>query len=143
VQSADVFPGGRRLESLLVREAAEPGTGGLQSLFETTAVRVDEAFERIGRLERRLHRLESSVGSSQRRELEYLVFLATASGYRLEPAFGRLPVAGERLGADADVLRVGVSPLPGDSRPCVFAIAGPLGCPDAGETDAAPARRAA
>ena len=141
MQSADVFPAGRRVESLLVRDA-DAGLSGVSSLFRTTEARVDEALDRISSLERRLRRLETGAPPNLRREVPYVVFLATAAGYQLVPAVGRLPAPGERLG-EAEVLRVGSSPLPGDSRPCVFAVASTVESPDVAEADAALDRRAA
>jgi hypothetical protein len=145
VQSADVFPAGRRLENLLVREI-DAETVGVAALFEATDARVDEAFERISSLERRLQRLETATTGERPRELPYVVFLAAASGYRLVSAFGRLPATGDRIDADddlAEVLRVGASPFPGDRRPCVFAVAVALPSADADEADASVDRRAA
>jgi hypothetical protein len=145
VQSADVFPAGRRVETLLMRQTGT-STEGATALFQATEARVDEALERIGWLERRLQRLEADAHAAPRRELEYVLFFATSTGYRLATAFGQLPVAGDRIDEDdalADVLRVAASPLPGDPRPCVFAVAAPLGSPDAAEEHSALARRAA
>jgi hypothetical protein len=145
VQSADVFPAGRRLEGLLVRES-DAETGGVGVLFETTEARVDEAFERIGSLERRLGRLEATAPETMPRELHYLVFVAGPDGYQLASAFGRLPLPSDRItGADApaEVLRVGSSPLPDDRRPCVFAVPAPVPSRDAGEAQAVLAREAA
>ncbi len=145
MQSADIFPAGRRLEGLLVRESAAE-TGGVGVLFETTEARVDEAFERISSLERRLGRLEASTPELSLRELHYVVFVAGFDGYQLASAFGRLPFPGDRIaGAEstAEVLRVGTSPLPDDRRPCVFAVAGPVPSRNAGEAQAALAREAA
>ena len=145
MQSTDVFPAGRRLESLLVRET-NAVTDGVAALFKATDARFDEAFERINSLERRLQRLESVTPAAPPHDVPYVVFLATPIGYRLASMFGRLPVAGEQIGDDddaAEVLRVGASPLPGDRRPCVFAVAAALGSPDAGEAHPALARRAA
>jgi hypothetical protein len=145
VQSADVFPAGRRVESLLLRQTGTTRDGAT-ALFKATEARVDEAFERIGRLERRLLRLEADTAAGPRHELEYVLFLATSTGYRLASAFGHLPAPGDRIDEDdavADVLRVAASPLPGDRRPCVFAVAVQLGSPDAAEDHRALARRAA
>ena len=145
MQSADVFPAGRRLEGLLVREI-HPELSGMASLFEATDVRVDEAFERISRLERRLERLESGATRPARRELAYVVFLATPGGYRLVSEFGILPATGELIGENgvsAEVLRVGLSPLPDDGRPCVFAVTAAVESPDVAEADATLDRRAA
>ena len=72
------------------------------------------------RVERRLHSVETETNQ----ECEYLVYLATPDGYRLTETRGELPAGGELLDElDAAVLRVGPSPLPGDCRPCVFAMA--------------------
>jgi hypothetical protein len=141
VRTADVFPAGRRLETLLVREAS-PDESGLATLFAATDLRVDEAFERISQLERRLERLETAPPSSEARELAYVVFLATPEGYQLVSDFGILPAAGERVGA-ADVIRVGLSPLPDDARPCVFAVTATVESPDVAEAEVALDRRAA
>ena len=145
VQSADVFPAGRGLESLLVRET-DAVTGGVAALFKATDARFDEAFERISSLEHRLQQLESVKPAAPAHDVPYVVFLATPTGYRLASMLGRLPAAGEQVGENddaAEVLRVGASPLPGDRRPCVFAVATTLLSPDAGEAHGALARRAA
>ena len=80
-------------------------------------------------------------------ELEYVVFSAVPSGYRLAVAFGRLPEPGDQIaasdGGSAEVLRIGASPLPGDRRPCVFSGAVAVGSSDVAEADAAFDRRAA
>ena len=145
MQSADIFPAGRRLESLLMRE--RPGEpSALSPLFEATETRLDQAFDRIDGLERRLRRLESARPEPVAREVAYVVYLAGPTGYRLATVFGRLPLAGDEIvddGVTAEVLRVGASPLPGDGRPCVFAVATALPSRDAGEAEAGPARRAA
>ena len=75
-----------------------------------------------------------------------MVFLATPDGYRLVSEFGVLPATGELIGENgvsAEVLRVGLSPLPDDRRPCVFAVATAVESPDVAEADAALDRRAA
>jgi hypothetical protein len=146
VQSADVFPAGRRLESLLVRQEVAKTTGAV-ALFEATGARIDEAFERISSVERRLGRLEAAVGGAPARELEYVVFSSASSGYRLAVVFGLLPGPGDEIAAPddgpAEVLRIGASPLPGDRRPCVFATAVAVRSPDVAEAEAALDRRAA
>ncbi len=146
VQSADVFPAGRRLESLLVRQEAAKSTG-VAALFEATGARIDEAFERISSVERRLRRLETAASGAPARELEYVVFSSAPSGYRLAVAFGRLPEPGDDVATSGDgaveVLRIGASPLPGDRRPCVFAAAVAVRSPDVAEAEAALDRRAA
>lgn len=146
VQSADVFPAGRRLESLLVQETV-PEVLGVAALWRATDTRVDEAFERIWSLERRLLRLETDTREVPVRELAYVVFVAAPSGYRLVAAFGRLPTAGDEIGVEnghpAEVLRVGASPLPADRRPCVFAVSTAIPSADVAEAAAALDRRAA
>jgi hypothetical protein len=146
VQSADVFPAGRGLERLLARQEAARSTG-LAALFEATGARIDQAFERISSVERRLRRLEIGARETPARELEYLVFSSVPSGYRLAIAFGRLPEPGDQIAAPGDgsveVLRIGASPLPGDRRPCVFAGAVAVGSPDVAEAEATFDRRAA
>ena len=44
-------------------------TDGATVLFQATEARVDEAFERINRLERRLQRLETDTHAGPQREL--------------------------------------------------------------------------
>jgi hypothetical protein len=53
----------------------------------------------------------------------YLVFVWSPAGYSLQEREGELPKVGEDVEIDDRRLRVtkvGVSPLPGDQRPCVF-----------------------
>jgi hypothetical protein len=53
----------------------------------------------------------------------YVLFLWSPSGYRLREADGDPPPVGAELednGHELVVTRIGVSPLPGDSRPCVY-----------------------
>jgi hypothetical protein len=53
----------------------------------------------------------------------YLVFVWSPSGYSLREREGEPPKVGEDVEVDDRRLRVtkvGVSPLPGDQRPCVF-----------------------
>jgi hypothetical protein len=144
VQSADVFPAGRGLERLPARQEVARSTG-LAALFEATSARIDQAFERISSVERRLRRLETAARETPARELEYVVFLSVPSGYRLAVAFGRQP--GDQIAAPDDasveVLRIGASPLPGDRRPCVFAGTVAVGSPDVAEAEATLDRRAA
>ena len=146
MQSADVFPAGRGLKSLVARQEVARSTG-LAALFEATGARIDQAFERISSVERRLRQLETGGRETSARELEYVVFSSVPSGYRLAVAFGRLPGPGDQIVASDDgsveVLRIGASPLPGDRRPCVFAGAVAVGSSDVAEADAAFDRRAA
>jgi len=58
----------------------------------------------------------------------YVCFTNSPAGYRLVPNFGSLPALGavhELDGVAHTVLRIGHSPLPFDSRPCVYLIAAP------------------
>jgi hypothetical protein len=53
----------------------------------------------------------------------YLVFVWSPAGYSLQEREGEPPKVGEDVEIDDRRLRVtkvGVSPLPGDQRPCVF-----------------------
>ena len=53
----------------------------------------------------------------------YLAFVWTPSGYRLTERQGDPPALGSEVEEDGVTLRVsklGTSPLPGDSRPCVY-----------------------
>ena len=53
----------------------------------------------------------------------YLLFVWKPSGYEIEEREGELPGLGSEVEADGQTMRVtkvGVSPLPGDDRPCVY-----------------------
>lgn len=53
----------------------------------------------------------------------YLLFVWKPSGYELHEAEGEVPAVGAEVEQDAQKLRVSKvapSPLPGDSRPCVY-----------------------
>ena len=53
----------------------------------------------------------------------YLVFVWTPTGYELREKEGDPPGVGDEVDEDGARLRVsklGVSPLPGDSRPCAY-----------------------
>lgn len=57
--------------------------------------------------------------------MSYLVFVWTPSGYELREQHGEPPKVGDEVELDERRLRitkVGVSPLPGDSRVCVFSM---------------------
>lgn len=56
----------------------------------------------------------------------YLLFISKPSGYELREASGEPPNVGDEVDADDGKLRVtkiAPSPLPGDSRQCVYLIA--------------------
>lgn len=56
----------------------------------------------------------------------YLLFISKPSGYELREASGEAPNIGDEVDADDGKLRVtkiAPSPLPGDSRQCVYLIA--------------------
>ena len=53
----------------------------------------------------------------------YLAFVWSPSGYRLTEREGEPPTPGSEVELDGEQLRVtklGTSPLPGDTRPCVY-----------------------
>ena len=53
----------------------------------------------------------------------YLLFISKPSGYELREANGELPAVGAEIDADdrrLQVTKVAPSPLPHDSRPCVY-----------------------
>lgn len=57
---------------------------------------------------------------------KYLLFIWKPSGYELREAEGEVPGVGAEIEQDDVKLRVtkiAPSPLPGDSRPCVYLIA--------------------
>jgi len=54
---------------------------------------------------------------------EYLVFVSRPSGYELREREGDLPAVGDRIEQDGKpllVTKVGPSPLPRDTRKCVY-----------------------
>jgi hypothetical protein len=54
---------------------------------------------------------------------KYLLFVSKPSGYELREAEGEVPSVGSDVEADDQVQRVtkvAPSPLPNDSRPCVY-----------------------
>jgi hypothetical protein len=56
-------------------------------------------------------------------EGRYLLFVWKPSGYEIEEREGELPVLGSEVEADGQAMRVtkvGISPLPGDDRPCAY-----------------------
>jgi hypothetical protein len=58
--------------------------------------------------------------------VSYLLFVWKPSGYELREAEGEVPNVGAEIEQDDVKLRVtkvAPSPLPGDSRPCVYLIA--------------------
>jgi len=52
----------------------------------------------------------------------YVLFVWSPSGYTLREQSGELPRVGEELEEGLIVTKVGPSPMPGDSRPCVYSI---------------------
>ena len=58
----------------------------------------------------------------------YVLYVWTPTGYRLEDRDGAVPAVGEivQLGDTAyEVQKIGISPLPGDARPCAFLVTEP------------------
>ena len=54
---------------------------------------------------------------------QYLLFVWKPSGYELHEADGEVPSVGSEVEQDDEkqrVTKVAPSPLPGDSRPCVY-----------------------
>ena len=57
--------------------------------------------------------------------MSYLLFVWAPTGYQLREQEGDLPTAGDQVEVDERQLRiakVGVSPLPGDDRPCAYSM---------------------
>ena len=52
----------------------------------------------------------------------YVLFVWSPSGYTLREQSGEPPRVGEELDDGLVVTKVGPSPMPGDSRPCVYSI---------------------
>lgn len=130
MRSTDVFQGvgdSTRLRRLLMPEAG----GQSACVGQLLAAAVDELEGGLAEFRERLEVVEARVETRLRSvetetpgpECEYLVYLATSDGYRLTETRGAVPAGGDLLAElDAAVLRVGPSPLPGDARPCVFAM---------------------
>jgi hypothetical protein len=57
--------------------------------------------------------------------MTYLLFVGTPSGYELKEQEGEPPKIGDEVEIDErrlSITKVGVSPLPGDQRICVFSV---------------------
>ena len=55
----------------------------------------------------------------------YLLFVWSPAGYTLREMDGDLPQVGHELtrtGCTLVINKIGVSPLPGDTRPCAFSV---------------------
>ena len=55
--------------------------------------------------------------------MSYLLFVWTPTGYELREQEGELPQVGERVevgNRELQITKLGVSPLPGDQRPCAY-----------------------
>jgi hypothetical protein len=55
----------------------------------------------------------------------HVVFVWSPTGYTLRDAQGELPRVGQELeeeGRTLVVAKIGPSPLPGDTRPCVYTV---------------------
>jgi uncharacterized Zn finger protein len=55
--------------------------------------------------------------------MSYLLFAWAPTGYELREQEGELPKVGDVVELDGrrvSVTKIGVSPLPGDNRPCAF-----------------------
>ena len=58
----------------------------------------------------------------------YLLFVWSPAGYTLREQRGDLPAIGDTFEDDGRTLvinKIGVSPLPGDQRPCAFSVGAP------------------
>ena len=55
--------------------------------------------------------------------MSYLLFAWAPTGYELREQEGELPKVGDVVDVDGrrvSITKIGVSPLPGDSRPCAY-----------------------
>ena len=52
----------------------------------------------------------------------YLLFVWSPSGYTVREASGRLPNVGDEVEEGLIVTKIGVSPFPGDTRPCAYSM---------------------
>ena len=87
----------------------------------------DDIDARLADWEARLNRLEENEEHAAPPEWNggYLVFVPGSSGYQLVERTGSVPVQGDVLELDDEkgryvVSRVIRSPLPADTRPCVY-----------------------
>ncbi len=84
----------------------------------------DDIDTRLADWESRLDRLEGEPGPAPA-DGGYLLFVPAPTGYRLVERTGSAPAPGDVLEVDEGegryvVSRVIRSPLPGDTRPCVY-----------------------
>jgi hypothetical protein len=57
--------------------------------------------------------------------MSYVLFVWSPSGYTIREVDGELPHLGEELeemGHTIVINKIGVSPLPGDARPCAYSV---------------------
>lgn len=57
--------------------------------------------------------------------MTYLLFVWTPTGYELREQDGEPPQAGDEVELDdrrLQITKLGVSPLPGDDRPCAYSM---------------------
>jgi hypothetical protein len=57
--------------------------------------------------------------------MSYLLFAWAPTGYELREQEGDLPKVGDVVDVDGrrvSITKIGVSPLPGDNRPCAFSV---------------------
>jgi hypothetical protein len=52
----------------------------------------------------------------------YLLFVWSPAGYSLREQSGEVPRVGDELEEGLVVTKVGASPVPGDTRPCVYSM---------------------
>jgi len=52
----------------------------------------------------------------------YLLFVWSPTGYTVREARGELPQVGDEVEEGLVVTKIGVSPFPGDRRPCAYSM---------------------
>jgi hypothetical protein len=132
--AADVLQGRRnlRLQELQPTEVSSVGDPVL-ALLAAIELQLGDIRERIVSLDGRLDRLQTSLATrsplspveSLERESEFVIYRWSPGGSEFDSQRGELPEPGDLVGeaGEAIVLNIGRSPLHGDDRPCVFALA--------------------
>ena len=127
--SADVLQGRRplRLEVVQPPELV-PIDERLLSVLEMIERELSDIRNRLVSFDSRLERLQTSIASRNDpdvAEREFLLYVWSLGDEKLQSRIGLVPEPGDLVDGADDiiVLSVGRSPLRGDARRCVFALA--------------------
>lgn len=136
--SADVLQGRRnlRLQEMRPAEVApvDPAevapVDPVLALLAAIELQLGDIRERLISFDERLDRLQASLAGRYpvsaveplEQESEFVVYRWSPGGSEFDAYRGELPEPGDLVG-EAIVLNIGRSPLHGDDRPCVFALA--------------------